>query len=492
MNLIPRRGLLLLGADNADALALRERAQCRVETFGLSDGADWQAHDLRVTGTSTTFSVRRDGTPVGQFELPLLGAYNVRNALAAIAIGAAVGLHTDTLARRAAPFQGRSPADGTSRHGGGVAVYDDFAHHPTAIEETLAGVRSAFPNRRVWAIFEPRSATSCRRIFQSDFARALAKADTVILPAVFRSTLPEEERLSVEQLIADLEDRPRRRPVHPEGRRHRRDRRPGEPRRRSRRDHVQRRIRRHPRKAADGPRRTQPQAVNSLSSDLVRVAAAGDSALVAEFPERIDPDVKQRALALAARLRGEWGEILRDVVIGYCTVTVYFDPRHVDARWLEGEIRVAARDIENGERPAPRTIEVPVCYGVALGPDLEDVAAFGACSIEDVIELHTTPTYRVYVVGFVPGFAYMAEVDPRIARPRRSSPRTAVPAGSVAIAGGQTGIYPKVTPGGWNIVGRTPLKPYDPERERSRSCSGRRDACGSIPMTREAFEWSAG
>ena len=231
--------------------------------------------------------------------------------------------------------------------------------------------------------------------------------------------------------------------------------------------------------------------MNTLTSDLVRVVAAGDSALVAEFPERIDPDINQRALALAARLRGEWGEILRDVVIGYCTVTVYFNPRHVDARWLEGEIRAAARDAENGERPAPRTIEVPVCYDPALGPDLEDVAAFGACSVADVIALHTTPTYRVYVVGFVPGFAYLAEVDQRIARPRRTAPRTAVPAGSVAIAGGQTGIYPKVTPGGWNIIGRTPLKPYDPGREDP-FLFRVGDDVRFIPMTREAFEWSAG
>jgi UDP-N-acetylmuramate: L-alanyl-gamma-D-glutamyl-meso-diaminopimelate ligase len=86
----------------------------------------------------------------------------------------------------------------------GVAVYDDFAHHPTAIAETLAGVRAAYPERRIWAVFEPRSATSCRRVFQGDFARALAGADRVILPAVFRSTLPDEERLSPEQLVSEL------------------------------------------------------------------------------------------------------------------------------------------------------------------------------------------------------------------------------------------------------------------------------------------------
>ena len=204
VNLVPRRGLLLLGADNADALALRNHAHCKVETFGLSKGADWQAHDLEVSAVSTRFGVRRAGATVGTFDLPLLGAYNVRNALAAIAVGAATGLNTDTMAAGLRAFKGvrrRLQHRGTAS---GVAVYDDFAHHPTAIAETLQGVRSAYPGRRIWAIFEPRSATSCRRVFQSDFAKALARADHVVLPAVYRSTLPENERLSTEVLIADL------------------------------------------------------------------------------------------------------------------------------------------------------------------------------------------------------------------------------------------------------------------------------------------------
>jgi UDP-N-acetylmuramate: L-alanyl-gamma-D-glutamyl-meso-diaminopimelate ligase len=204
VNLIPRRGLLLLGADDPDAMALRTNARCRVETFGLADGADWQAHDVAIAEDSTRFSVRRGGSPDGTFEIPLLGAYNVRNALAAIAVGAAVGLNSDTMAASLRRFKGvrrRLQHRGTVR---GVAVYDDFAHHPTAIAETLAAVRSAHPTRRIWAIFEPRSATSCRRVFQSDFARALSRADRVILPAVFRSALPEDERLSPEQLVDEL------------------------------------------------------------------------------------------------------------------------------------------------------------------------------------------------------------------------------------------------------------------------------------------------
>jgi len=204
VNLVPRRGLLILGADNADALALKTNARCKVETFGLANGCDWQAHDLQVTSASTRFGVRRAGTTVGTFEVPLLGAYNVRNALAALAVGAAAGLNTDTMAEGLRRFKGvrrRLQHRGTAD---GVEVYDDFAHHPTAIAETLEGVRSAYPDRRIWAIFEPRSATSCRRVFQSDFASALAKADRVVLPAVFRSALPENERLSPEALAGDL------------------------------------------------------------------------------------------------------------------------------------------------------------------------------------------------------------------------------------------------------------------------------------------------
>jgi len=205
VNLIPRRGQLLIGADDAEASALGANARCRVETFGLAAGADWQAHDLQIGAGSTTFGVRHGGKPMGTFEVPLLGAYNVRNALAAIAVGAAVGLNADTMAQGLRRFKGvrrRMQLRGTAA---GVGVYDDFAHHPTAIAETLAGVRSAYPDRRIWAIFEPRSATSCRRIFQSEFARAFSAADHVVLPAVYRSNLPEDQRLSVEQLVAELE-----------------------------------------------------------------------------------------------------------------------------------------------------------------------------------------------------------------------------------------------------------------------------------------------
>ena len=214
VNLVPRTGLLVLGADSADAAALKPLAKSRVETFGLSEGADWQAHTIEPSGLGTRFTLRRHGHAFGEFDVPLHGDHNVRNALAAIAVGHAVGISDVTLAEGLRAFRGvkrRLEAIGTAR---GVVVFDDFAHHPTAIAETLTGLRRANPTRRIWAVFEPRSASSCRRVFQKDFAKAFGAADEVVLAAVFRSTLPPEERLSVEELVADLSrDRQRARSV---------------------------------------------------------------------------------------------------------------------------------------------------------------------------------------------------------------------------------------------------------------------------------------
>ena len=195
-----------------------------------------------------------------------------------------------------------------------------------------------------------------------------------------------------------------------------------------------------------------------------RIVAAGDAALTVEFPPRVAPDVHARVRALARSAQHRCGASLRDVVIGYCTVTVYFDPLAVEAAWIEDQLEEALGDLPVEPGADGALLEVPVCYGGEFGPDLDEVAAFGRCSADEAIALHSTTTYTVYLVGFVPGFPYMAEVNGRIAAPRRATPRPSVPAGSVAIAGVQTGIYPSATPGGWNIVGRTAVKPYDPSR----------------------------
>lgn len=197
---------------------------------------------------------------------------------------------------------------------------------------------------------------------------------------------------------------------------------------------------------------------------VLRIVSAGDAALLVELPPSIDPATSARVIAIAEALRARCGASIRDVVIGYCTATVYFDPLVTDPDWLEAEVQSVARHLTDLPPHAGSTLDVPVCYGGTLGPDLAVVAQAAGLSDAEVVSLHTRDTYRVYVVGFIPGFPYMAAVDPRIAIPRRAVPRTHVPPGSVAIAAGQTGIYPAETPGGWHIIGRTWLKPYDPAR----------------------------
>jgi UDP-N-acetylmuramate: L-alanyl-gamma-D-glutamyl-meso-diaminopimelate ligase len=204
VNLVPGRGLILAGADSPGAAAVVAGARSRVQTFGLGEAAEWRADGIEPASAGTTFRVHRGGALVGSFEVPLVGAYNVRNALAAIAIATEVGLAPDRIADGLRRFRGIKRRLEVVGAVGGVTVYDDFAHHPTAVAETLGGLRAAHPRARIWAVFEPRSASSCRRIFQDDFARAFAAADRVLIAPIFRSTLPEAERLSVPDLVRDL------------------------------------------------------------------------------------------------------------------------------------------------------------------------------------------------------------------------------------------------------------------------------------------------
>jgi inhibitor of KinA len=195
-----------------------------------------------------------------------------------------------------------------------------------------------------------------------------------------------------------------------------------------------------------------------------RIVPAGDSALIVEFEERIDPAINARAIALADSLQAAAIAGVRDVVPTYRSVAVFFDPLRTNYDTLLERIeRDAGRPAPDAARQA-EPLRIPVCYGGDLGPDLGAVAAFGGISADEVIALHASATYRVFMLGFVPGFAYMGIVDARIAAPRHSTPRVRVPAGSVGIAGVQTGIYPAETPGGWQLIGRTPIKPFDANR----------------------------
>ncbi len=196
----------------------------------------------------------------------------------------------------------------------------------------------------------------------------------------------------------------------------------------------------------------------------VRIVPAGDSAVIVEFENRIDPAVNARAIGLAAAVQQAAFRGVRDVVPTYRSVAIYFDPLHVDYDRLMAHVEESVRVSADAAPHSVEPIRIPVCYGGELGPDLDAVAAFARLAPDEVVRLHAAVTYRVFMLGFVAGFAYLGCVDERIAMPRHATPRVRVPVGSVGIAGVQTGVYPAETPGGWRLIGRTPVKPFDLRR----------------------------
>lgn len=221
------------------------------------------------------------------------------------------------------------------------------------------------------------------------------------------------------------------------------------------------------------------------------IRPAGDAALRVEWAPRVDEAISARVVAIGDAVRARWGGLIRDAVVGYHTLTVYFDPLRIDVRWLEDQLAAVAADPAVPAEAVRAHLEVPVCYGGDLGPDLGEVAHAANCTEQEVIDLHASRDYRVFVVGFVPGFAYMGPVDARLALPRRRTPRTRVPAGSVALASGQTGIYPMETPGGWHVIGRTPIRPFD-ERRAEPVLFRPGDSVRFRSITRDAYEAMGG
>jgi len=189
--------------------------------------------------------------------------------------------------------------------------------------------------------------------------------------------------------------------------------------------------------------------------------------LLIELEAVIEPVVNERAILLATRIRARHARGVRDVAPGYSTLGVHFDPIQTDLAGLERMIEDEFGSLAALETiPVRPVIDIAVSYGGADGPDLDAVAKGAGCSPVDVIARHSDRTYRVYMLGFVPGFAYMGCVDHSIAAPRHRIPRERVPAGSVGIAGLQTGVYPVESPGGWQLIGRTTAVMFDPDRER--------------------------
>lgn len=194
------------------------------------------------------------------------------------------------------------------------------------------------------------------------------------------------------------------------------------------------------------------------------IVAQGDSCITLQFDAGIDPAVNAHCIAIAQAVDTRRHAGVRDVVPTYNGVTVHFDPREADREALKHMLTELSREDAPALDLQGELVTIPVTYGGEAGPDLSDVASFARCSEADVVRLHTAAPYRVFMLGFLPGFAYMGQVDARIAMPRLDAPRPRVPAGSVGIAGLQTGIYPCDTPGGWRVVGRTAAALFDPTR----------------------------
>jgi KipI family sensor histidine kinase inhibitor len=201
---------------------------------------------------------------------------------------------------------------------------------------------------------------------------------------------------------------------------------------------------------------------STSNEPFCRILPLGDAAFTVEFGRCIDPAVNDRVLTFADGIRAQgWPEVL-DVVPSFSSVTIHIDPLLADVTALSDRALALSRTgFMEGNRSG-RAHTIPVLYGGESGPDLNDVAVFANLSIEDTIRSHSSVCYRVYMLGFSPGFPYLGAVPATIAMPRLSTPRTRVPAGSVGIAENQTGIYPTATPGGWRLIGRTPVSLYRP------------------------------
>lgn len=204
------------------------------------------------------------------------------------------------------------------------------------------------------------------------------------------------------------------------------------------------------------------------AADGLRLEPLGDRALLAVLGDAIDPAVNDRVHALAAAIRAAGLPGIHDLVPAYATLAVHYDPEAwagpggAPARTLARELLALQGRAAAGAGAGSRLVTIPVRYGGEWGPDLAEVAGHCGLSEAEVVRRHTAGEYRVFMLGFAPGFPYLGGLDPALATPRRPTPRTRIPAGSVGIAGAQTGIYPLETPGGWQIIGRTGLRLFDP------------------------------
>ena len=191
----------------------------------------------------------------------------------------------------------------------------------------------------------------------------------------------------------------------------------------------------------------------------------GDRALLLEFGDEISSEVNEKVRRMALAIQSEAIKGIVETIPTYRSLLIIYNPVMLPIDDLKKRLYLIEKGLQQTPFPEPKLTRIPVVYGGPYGPDLEEVAKYRRISTEEVIRLHCSKPYFIYMIGFMPGFPYMGELPEKLATPRLKTPRLLVPAGSVAIAQKQTGIYSMDSPGGWQILGRTPTKMFDPERE---------------------------
>lgn len=190
---------------------------------------------------------------------------------------------------------------------------------------------------------------------------------------------------------------------------------------------------------------------------------AGDRGLLVEYGDVIDPDVNNKVRSMAIIMEKESSKSVIETIPTYRSLLIIYDPAITNPTKLEKEILALEERISQIKIPPPDTVEIPVCYGGEFGPDIQFVADHNSITKDDVIRIHSGAEYQIYMIGFTPGFPFLGGLPKELHTPRLETPRFIVPEGSVGIANNQTGIYPLASPGGWQLIGKTPLKLFAPE-----------------------------
>ncbi len=197
----------------------------------------------------------------------------------------------------------------------------------------------------------------------------------------------------------------------------------------------------------------------------IKIVAAGDSSLLIEFGNEINEEINRKITTIVQLMRDQQIEGVVDVIPAFCSLLINYDPRIVSFEKMQRRMHALVKMDLKGGAGRKRIFEIPVCYGGEYGPDIGTIASHGGLTEKEVIEIHSSRDYLIYMLGFLPGFCYLGGLDERIHTPRLANPRVKINAGSVGIGGSQTGIYPLDSPGGWQLMGMTPVKTYDPSRE---------------------------